>query len=79
MFGMICILWYSKLKGDTVYMKTKEERINSQLNRLKEELNRLLERTDGNVTKEVVEMSQKLDVVIVQAIRNTTRSKYKTL
>ncbi len=44
-------------------MITKEDN-KTKLNILKDKLHKLLEDTDGNVTKEIVEVSQALDDII---------------
>ncbi|QUH24561.1 aspartyl-phosphate phosphatase Spo0E family protein [Serpentinicella alkaliphila] len=51
-------------------MKKKKACLNLQLEQLREELNQLIELNNGIITKQVVELSQKLDIIIVEAMRN---------
>ena len=51
-------------------MKKRKVSLNMQLEQLREELNQLIELNNGMVTKQVVELSQKLDIIIVEEMRN---------
>lgn len=50
-------------------MKKNKEDLNQKLELLRKELNNLIEINNGKVTKEIVEISQKLDLIIVEAMR----------
>ena len=60
-------------------MKKRKESLNMQLEQLREELNQLIELNNGMVTKQVVELSQKLDIIIVEAMRNRMCKKSSNL
>ncbi|MDR5659430.1 aspartyl-phosphate phosphatase Spo0E family protein [Serpentinicella sp. ANB-PHB4] len=51
-------------------MKKSSEKSNLEM--LRKELNDLIKKNDGKITQEIIEISQKLDEVIVECVRNNT-------